>query len=295
MNVLVTGANGQLGREMRLVSKTSSDNYIFTDVREHPDVKTEILDITDSEAVRTMVKERNIKLVINCAAYTDVEKAEGDVELCALLNAKAPENLACAMEEQGGFLVHISTDYVFSGDSDDLPYTEDREVNPTSVYGKTKLDGEKSIIESGCRYIIIRTSWLYSEYGRNFVKTMVELTSSKRGLNVVSDQIGTPTYALDLAEVIYGIVENRGYEGNDGVYHYSNEGACSWYDFALTIARLADHTECDIQPCHSDEFPSKVRRPAYSVLDKTKIKKTFGIKIPYWIDSLKKCLSNLNK
>ena len=295
MNVLVTGANGQLGSEMRLVSVSGTDNYIFTDVQELPGVETEILDITDIEAVRTIVKKNDIKAIINCAAYTNVDKAEDDAALCALLNAKAPENLAVVMKEADGLLVHVSTDYVFGGDPYNTPCTEDRKGTPTGVYGQTKLDGENAIRESGCKHVIIRTAWLYSEYGRNFVKTMLELTSSRPQLNVVFDQTGTPTYALDLAEAIFDIVENRKYEGNDGVYHYSNEGVCSWYDFTKMIAQMAGNIQCEINPCHSDEFPSKVRRPAYSVLDKTKIKKTFGINIPYWTDSLKKCLTNLNK
>lgn len=293
MTVLVTGANGQLGSEMRLVAAESEDRYIFTDVVELPGVETVKLDITDLEAVRTIVKENDVKAIVNCAAYTNVDKAEEDQEFCALLNAKAPENLAVAMKEVDGLLVHVSTDYVFGGDPYNTPCREDQKGTPTGVYGLTKLQGEQAIEASGCHHVIIRTAWLYSEFGKNFVKTMLMLTSTKPQLSVVFDQTGTPTYALDLAEAIYDIVENRKYEGNDGVYHFSNEGVCSWFDFTKMIAEYAGNTECEIKPCHSDEFPSKVKRPAYSVLDKTKIKNTFGISIPYWTDSLKKCIKNL--
>ena len=293
MTVLVTGANGQLGSEMRLVAAASKDRYIFTDVVDLPGVETEKLDITNIDAVRAMVKENDVKVIVNCAAYTNVDKAEDDQEFCALLNAKAPENLAVAMKEVDGLLVHVSTDYVFGGDPYNTPCREDQKGTPTGVYGLTKLQGEQAIEASGCHHVIIRTAWLYSEFGKNFVKTMLMLTSTKPQLNVVFDQTGTPTYALDLAEAIYDIVENRKYEGNDGVYHFSNEGVCSWFDFTRMIAEYAGNTECDIRPCHSDEFPSKVKRPAYSVLDKTKIKNTFGITVPYWTDSLKKCIKNL--
>lgn len=293
MTVLVTGANGQLGNEMRLVAKGSRDRYIFTDVADLPGLETVHLDITDLEAVRAMVRDNDVKVIVNCAAYTNVDKAEDDQEFCALLNAKAPENLALAMKEVDGLLVHVSTDYVFGGDPYNTPCREDQKGTPTGVYGLTKLQGEQTIIASGCHHIIIRTAWLYSEFGKNFVKTMLMLTSTKPQLNVVFDQTGTPTYALDLAEAIYDIVENRKYEGNDGVYHFSNEGVCSWFDFTKMIAEYAGNTACDIRPCHSNEFPSKVTRPAYSVLDKTKIKETFGLSIPYWTDSLKKCIKNL--
>lgn len=293
MTVLVTGANGQLGSEMRLVAAESKDRYIFTDVVELPGVETVKLDITDLEAVRTIVKENDVKAIVNCAAYTNVDKAEEDQEFCALLNARAPENLAVAMKEVDGLLVHVSTDYVFGGDPYNTPCREDQKGTPTGVYGLTKLQGEQAIEASGCHHVIIRTAWLYSEFGKNFVKTMLMLTSTKPQLSVVFDQTGTPTYALDLAEAIYDIVENRKYEGNDGVYHFSNEGVCSWFDFTKMIAEYAGNTACEIKPCHSDEFPSKVKRPAYSVLDKTKIKNTFGISIPYWTDSLKKCIKNL--
>ena len=293
MTVLVTGANGQLGSEMRLVAAASKDRYIFTDVVDLPGVETEKLDITNIDAVRAMVKENDVKVIVNCAAYTNVDKAEDDQEFCALLNAKAPENLAIAMKEVDGLLVHVSTDYVFGGDPYNTPCREDQKGTPTGVYGLTKLQGEQAIEASGCHHVIIRTAWLYSEFGKNFVKTMLMLTSTKPQLNVVFDQTGTPTYALDLAEAIYDIVENRKYEGNDGVYHFSNEGVCSWFDFTRMIAEYAGNTACDIRPCHSNEFPSKVTRPSYSVLDKTKIKETFGLSIPYWTDSLKKCIKNL--
>lgn len=293
MTILVTGANGQLGREIRLLAQNSTDRYIFTDIVEISGIETEILDITDPEALRRIIKEQNITAIVNCAAYTNVDKAEDDIELCTQLNAKAPEYLAAAIKEVNGVLVHISTDYVFGGDMYNTPCTEDRKGNPTGVYGKTKLDGELAIQASGCKHIIIRTSWLYSEFGKNFVKTMLDLTATKPQLNIVFDQTGTPTYALDLAEVIFHLLENRLWSGNEGIYHYSNEGVCSWYDFTKMITAFTGNHSCKILPCHSNEFPSKVTRPSYSVLDKTKIKNTFGISIPYWTDSLKKCINNL--
>src|SRR5574344_378953 len=289
MNILVTGANGQLGNEIQLISKNSKDNYIFTDVCDGYSK----LDITNIDDIRKAVAENSIECIINCAAWTNVDSAETAGEIVETLNAKAPENLASAMKEVGGLLVHISTDYVFGGDPYNVPCKEDQKGTPTGVYGLTKLHGEQNIQNSGAKYIIIRTSWLYSEYGKNFVKTMMNLTSTKPTLKVVFDQCGTPTYAGDLAAVIFDIVENRKYEGNDGIYHFSNEGVCSWYDFTKNIAEIAGNTACDIQPCHSDELPSAVKRPSYSVLDKTKLKETFGIKIPYWTDSLKKCMSNM--
>lgn len=298
MKVLVTGANGQLGSEMRLVAETSSHNYIFTDVVALPGVETTHLDITDLEAVRAMVLKENINVIVNCAAYTNVDKAEDDQALCELLNAKAPENLAIAMKEANGLLVHVSTDYVFGGDPYNTPCKEDQKGTPTGVYGLTKLHGEQAIQATGCDHVILRTAWLYSEFGRNFVKTMLNLTATKPELNVVFDQTGTPTYALDLANAISVILEDYtshekpGYS-RSGIYHYSNEGVCSWYDFTRMIAEYSGNTACNIKPCHSDEFPSKVKRPSYSVLDKTKIKETFGLIIPYWTDSLKKCISNL--
>lgn len=295
MNILVTGANGQLGNEMRLVSKSSQDKYIFTDVVELEGQETIILDITNLEAIRNMVKENAIKAIINCAAWTNVDGAEAPekYELVELLNAKAPENLAKAMKEVGGLLVHISTDYVFGGDPYNTPCKEDQKGTPTGVYGLTKLHGEQNIQNTGVDYLIFRTAWLYSEFGKNFVKTMLNLTATKPQLKVVFDQVGTPTYAYDLAAAIFDILEYRKYEGNSGIYHYSNEGVCSWFDFTKLIAEYSGQTTCDIQPCHSDEFPSPVKRPAFSVLDKTKVKETFGIKVPYWTDSLKACIKNL--
>ena len=293
MNILVTGANGQLGNEMRIVSKSSKDNYIFTDVVESGSQETTILDITKLDAIRSIVNNQNVKIIVNCAAYTNVDKAESEQELCELLNAKAPENLAIVMNEVGGLLVHISTDYVFGGDPYNIPCKEDQKGTPTGVYGLTKLHGELNIQNTGVDYLIFRTAWLYSEFGKNFVKTMLNLTVTKQQLKVVFDQTGTPTYAYDLAKVIYDILESRKYKGNTGIYHYSNEGVCSWYDFTKMIAEYSGHTECDIQPCHSVEFPSPVKRPAYSVLDKTKAKESFGIIVPYWVESLSVCLGNL--
>lgn len=285
MNILVTGANGQLGSELRLVSRNSKDTYFFTDVAE--------LDITDADAVLDTVRKLHIEAVVNCAAYTNVDRAEDDAPLAERLNATAVGNLAAAMREVGGLLVHISTDYVFGGNLNNTPCTEEQATNPTGVYGRTKLLGEQAVAASGCRYLIFRTAWLYSEFGKNFVKTMLDLTASKPELHVVFDQTGTPTYAYDLAAAIVDILDNRKFEGRTGIYHYSNEGVCSWYDFTQRIAELAGHTGCDIRPCHSSEFPSKVVRPAYSVLDKTRFKETFGLRIPYWTDSLKTCIRNL--
>ena len=304
MNILVTGANGQLGNEMRIVSRNSDDRYIFTDVVDASDetvamlrklggddvpVDTLKLDITDIEAVRALVKAEAVDVIVNCAAYTNVDGAETNAELAELLNAQAPKNLAEAMKEVGGLLVHISTDYVFGKEPYNTPCREDMVGTPTGVYGLTKLHGEQNIMASGCKYVIIRTAWLYSEFGKNFVKTMLNLTATRPELKVVFDQVGTPTYAYDLAQAIVRIIERP----VEGIYHYSNEGVCSWYDFTKMIAEYSGHMDCNIQPCHSDEFPSPVKRPAFSVLDKTKIKQTFGITIPYWVDSLKKCLLNI--
>ena len=289
MNILVTGANGQLGNEIQKVSKHSQDHYIFTDVCDG----YEKLDITNLDAIRQMVVLFVVKCIINCAAWTNVDAAETAGDIVEQLNAKAPENLAMAMKEVGGLLVHISTDYVFGGDPYNTPCREDQKGSPTGVYGQTKLHGEQRILATGVKHIIIRTAWLYSEFGKNFVKTMLSLTATKPQLKVVFDQCGTPTYAGDLADVIYDIIENRKFDNNEGIYHFSNEGVCSWYDFTKVIAQMVGHTTCDIHPCHSDEFPSPVKRPAYSVLDKSKIKDTFGITIPYWTDSLKKCIAAL--
>ena len=306
MTILVTGANGQLGNEMRIVTKGSKDKYIFTDVcDEHPesiemlhklagidvDSTTTKLDITNLDAIRKMVYENDVKVIVNCAAWTNVDGAEDPekYELVELLNAKAPENLAIAMKEVEGLLVHISTDYVFGGDPYNTPCKEDQKGTPTGVYGLTKLHGEQAIQKVGCKHIIIRTAWLYSEFGKNFVRTMLNLTATKPQLKIVFDQAGTPTYAKDLALAISTALKNPFV----GRYHFSNEGVCSWFDFTKMIAEYSGQSACDIQPCHSDEFPSKVKRPAYSVLDKTKIKETFGINVPYWTDSLKTCIKNL--
>ena len=320
MTILVTGANGQLGNEMRIVTKGSKDKYIFTDVVEVEGQHTTILDITNFDAIRSIVKEHNVKAIVNCAAWTNVDGAEAPekYELVELLNAKAPENLAIAMKEVGGLLVHISTDYVFGGDPYNTPCKEDQQGTPTGVYGATKLLGEQKIIATGCNYVILRTAWLYSEFGKNFVKTMLNLTATKPQLKVVFDQVGTPTYALDLANAIMSIITD--YKSTitahrspltyakTGVYHFSNEGVCSWYDFTKMIQQIAAELmdcssltsnrsplTCEVLPCHSDEFPSPVTRPSYSVLDKTKIKETFGITIPYWTDSLKKCIANIKQ
>lgn len=287
MNILITGANGQLGNCIRNAANDSKDNYIFTDVAE--------LDITDAKAVADMVKNNDINVIVNCAAYTNVDKAESDAEFAEKLNAVAVDNLAKAIKANDGTLIHISTDYIFGGDPYNTPCREDQKGTPTGVYGLTKLHGEQAIEARGCKALIFRTAWLYSEYGKNFVKTMLNLTSIKPELKVVFDQAGTPTYAQDLADAIFYIIENRKMDGNEGIYHYSNEGVCSWFDFTKTIAEIAGNTSCDIQPCHSDEFPSPVKRPAYSVLDKTKFKTTFGLCVPYWTDSLKRCISNMGK
>ena len=305
MTILVTGANGQLGNEMRIVTHNSKDRYIFTDVVDASeesiamlrklggsDINTDTihLDITDLDVIRNIVKSEGVNAIVNCAAYTNVDGAETNQELAELLNAKAPLNLALAMKEVGGTLIHISTDYVFGKEPYNTPCKEDQKGTPTGVYGITKLHGEQNIIASGGNYIIIRTAWLYSEFGKNFVRTMLNLTATKPELKVVFDQVGTPTYAYDLAKAIVAILQQK---DKTGIYHFSNEGVCSWYDFTKMIAQYSGQTHCIIQPCHSDEFPSPVKRPAFSVLDKTKIKQTFGINAPYWTDSLKACINNL--
>ena len=286
MNILVTGANGQLGNEMRRLGAVSPNNYIFTDVAE--------LDITNAVAVAVFVKQYSIDVIINCAAYTNVDKAESDELTAELINATAVSNLAIAAKEVGATLFHVSTDYVF-GSEGNTPRTEEMPLAPLGVYGRTKLHGEQAIEKSGCKALIFRTAWLYSEFGNNFLKTMMRLTAEKEQLNVVFDQVGTPTYAGDLALAIFSIIEAGVYEGNEGVYHFSNEGVCSWYDFTKMIAEYNGTAACDIQPCHSNEFPSSVTRPSYSVLDKTRIKETYGIKVPYWTDSLRKCIANLKE
>ena len=284
MNILITGANGQLGNEMRRLGAVSPNNYIFTDVAE--------LDITNAHAVMNAVKAASIDIIVNCAAYTNVDKAESDETTAELINATAVGNLARAMKEVGGTLFHVSTDYVF-GSEGNTPRTEDMPLNPLGVYGKTKLHGEQAIEESGCKALIFRTAWLYSEFGNNFLKTMLRLTAEREQLNVVFDQVGTPTYAGDLALAIFSIIEAGVYPGNEGIYHFSNEGVCSWYDFAVEIAAAAGNTNCRINPCHSSEFPSPVTRPPYSVLDKTKVKNTFDIDIPHWRESMEYCIKRL--
>lgn len=296
MNILVTGANGQLGREMRLTAKESSHHYIFTDVAPAEGLETILLDITDRNAVEQMVSEEKVGAIVNCAAWTDVDACETDSVMAAKaerINALAPAILAQAMRDVNGLLVHISTDYVFGLEPYNTPCNEEQKGTPTGVYGHSKLRGEMVIRNSGVQYIILRTSWLYSEYGRNFCRTMMKLTAEKPQVNVVFDQTGTPTYALDLAQAITTILERESWRGNTGIYNYSNEGVCSWYDFAMTIRKMAGHEACQINPCHSSEYPSPVKRPAYSVLDKSKFKQTFHLSIPYWAESLLKCVNNL--
>lgn len=288
MNILVTGANGQLGRSLRLAAADSGDKYTFTDIGE--------LDITDAAAVEKAVTDTGAELLVNCAAYTDVNRAESDEALAHKLNAEAPGILAAAMQQHGGAIIHISTDYVFGGLPYNTPMTEDLPTSPLGVYGKTKLDGEQTVRSVNPRHVIIRTAWLYSEYGRNFVKTMLDLTARMPQVKVVFDQAGTPTYAPDLARAIVRIVEALKTPEADscyGTYHYSDEGVCSWYDVARRVAVRAGHGGNVVTPCHSSEFPSPVERPAYSVLDKTKIKERFGVEVPYWTDSLDTCIGNL--
>lgn len=329
MNILVTGANGQLGNEMRIIVKDSTDKYIFTDVNQVEGQETIYLDITDLESVRKIVLENDVKAIVNCAAWTNVDGAEDPekYELVEKLNATAPENLATAMKEVNGLLVHISTDYVFGAEPYNTPCKEDQVGTPTGVYGLTKLHGEQKIIATGCNHVIIRTAWLYSEFGKNFCKTMLNLTATKPELKVVFDQVGTPTYALDLAKAIVTVIGDYNQEflnpstskrfnestnvrlnastnfySKSGIYHYSNEGVTSWYDFTKMIQRIAVQlkthdseliTRCDIQPCYSSEYPSPVKRPAYSVLDKKSFKEIFNVKVPYWVDSLEACIRNI--
>lgn len=321
MNILVTGANGQLGSEMRLLAQNSSDSFIFTDVNQVEGQDTTYLDITDRQAIKNIVREHNIQCVVNCAAWTNVDACETDASLAELakkLNTDAPENLALAMKETNGLLIHISTDYVFGTEPYNTPCNEERQGTPTGVYGITKKEGEVRIEACGCKHVIIRTAWLYSEYGKNFCKTMLKLTAERPTLQVVYDQCGTPTYALDLAKAICAILKDYNTtltpltethrsactESNypkSGIYHYSNLGVCSWFDFTKMIQdianQLSDKTDvkrnCKIVPCLSRQYPSPVKRPAYSVLDKTKIQTTFGVEIPYWTDSLRQCIANL--
>lgn len=284
--ILVTGCNGQLGRELQRLGAISPLTYLFTDIAD--------LDITDRQAVCEYVARERVDVIVNCAAYTDVDRAEEDEATAERVNAEAVRNLAEAMRITDGTLFHISTDYVFGGEGN-TPFTEEMPVNPLGAYGRTKRHGEEAIAESGCKALVIRTAWLYSEWGRNFLKTMLRLTGEQEALQVVFDQVGTPTFAGDLALAIFSIIEKNLYSGNEGIYHFSNEGVCSWYDFAVEIAEAAGHDRCRILPCHSVEFPSKVRRPAYSVLDKSKIKRTFALEIPHWRDSMRYCIARIMK
>ena len=320
MRILVTGANGQLGSEMRLLAKDCADEFLFTDINQVEGQKTVFLDITDRQAVLDMVQTHGIDAIVNCAAWTNVDACETNEELAALalrLNADAPENLALAIKAAGGLLIHISTDYVFGTEPYNTPCREDQQGTPTGVYGRTKKEGEERILATGCEHIIIRTAWLYSEFGKNFCKTMLQLTAERPMLNVVYDQCGTPTYALDLAQAICAVLKDYSTTltpltahrspltahryPKTGIYHYSNLGVCSWYDFTQMIQQTANmlcpsaetRRHCDIRPCLSSQYPSPVKRPSYSVLDKTKIQEAFHLDIPYWTDSLRQCIANL--
>ena len=285
MNILVTGANGQLGRHMRLLAPQSAHRWLFTDVED--------LDITSRAAVTEYVVQNDVKLIVNCAAYTNVDKAESDEATAMLINGEAVGYMAEAMNNAGGTLIHFSTDYVFGGTPHNTPCDEELEANPTGAYGRTKLAGEKAAMQ--CRHLIFRTSWLYSEYGKNFLLTMLRLTAEKPELRVVFDQVGTPTYAGDLAKAVFTLIENGDYARHEGIFNYANEGVCSWYDFTKEIALQSGHTACRILPCHSNEYPSPVKRPAYSVLDKTKFKETFKQEIPYWTEALTRCMSGIKQ
>ena len=283
MNILVTGANGQLGMHFRLLAPQSQHDWLFSDVEE--------LDITLSDEVNALVDKHSIRLIVNCAAYTNVDRAESDEATALRINGDAVGYMAAAMKRVGGTLIHFSTDYVFGGTLHNTPCTEEELPNPTGAYGRTKLAGEKAT--EVCHHLIFRTSWLYSEYGKNFLLTMLRLTAEKPELRVVFDQVGTPTYAGDLAKAIFALIENGDYRQQEGIFHFANEGVCSWYDFTKEIARQSGHNVCRILPCHSNEYPSPVKRPAYSVLDKTKFKNTFHQEIPYWTDSVAVCLRNI--
>lgn len=285
MTILLTGANGQLGRHFRLLAPRSCHKWLFTDVEE--------LDITSRDAVMAFVEHNDVELVVNCAAYTNVDRAESDEATALRINAEAVGYLAEAMKRVEGTLIHFSTDYVFGGNKNNTPCTEDEPVNPTGAYGRTKLAGERAA--DACRHLIFRTSWLYSEYGKNFLLTMLNLTASKPELRVVFDQVGTPTYAGDLAKAVFEVIESGEYRSHDGIFNYANEGVCSWYDFTKEIARQSAHLSCRINPCHSSEYPSPVKRPAYSVLDKTKFKQTFHQEVPYWTEALSRCLANIHQ
>ena len=282
MNILITGCNGQLGNEMQLLEKNDNANtYFNTDVAE--------LDITDVEAINEFVEQHQIDGIVNCAAYTAVDKAEANQDICQLLNAEAPAYLAAAIEKRGGWMIQISTDYVFDG-TNHTPYKEDEDTCPNSVYGRTKLVGEFNVLKLCSRSMVIRTAWLYSTFGSNFVKTMIRLGHEKTQLGVIFDQIGTPTYARDLANAIMTII-GKGIK--PGIYHFTNEGVTSWYDFTLAIHRLAGISQCKVRPLHTSEYPTAATRPPYSVLDKTKIKETYNIEIPHWESSLKECIEQL--
>ena len=282
-NILITGANGQLGNEMRLLSSENNQyNYFFTDVQE--------LDICDEHAIQKFVTENQIDVIVNCAAYTAVDKAEDNIDLCRKLNAVAPGYLAKAAESRGAAMIQVSTDYVFNG-TNHVPYTEEEPTCPASVYGNTKLEGEQNVMSNCSKAIVIRTAWLYSTFGNNFVKTMIRLGKERESMGVVFDQIGTPTYARDLAKAIYAAI-NKGIV--PGIYHFSNEGVCSWYDFTLAIHRIAGISTCKVSPLHTADYPAKAARPHYSVLDKTKIKRTFDIEIPHWEVSLQECINDIN-
>ena len=282
MNILITGCNGQLGNEMQLLEKEdAANNYFNTDVAE--------LDITDVEAIEQFLAANNIDGIVNCAAYTAVDKAEANEEFCTLLNAEAPGYLAHAIEKRGGWMIQISTDYVFDG-TQHIPYQEDEDTCPNSVYGRTKLVGEFNVLKLCQQSMVIRTAWLYSTFGNNFVKTMIRLGNERPELGVIADQIGTPTYARDLARIIMKAI-SKGIQ--PGIYHFTNEGVASWYDFTKAIHRLAGITTCHVRPLHTSEYPTAAQRPPYSVLDKTKIKQTYGIEIPYWEESLKECIDKL--
>jgi len=290
MNILVTGANGQLGTELRLLSPRSHHRFIFTDINDLPGVETVHLDITDKDAVKIVCDSESVDLIVNCAAYTNVDAAEDDERAADLLNCQAASILADVAASRKASLIHVSTDYVFPGKSF-TPITEKAEPAPVSVYGRTKLAGERKVVNSGCRYIIIRTAWLYSPWGKNFVKTIKNLAASRDEIKVVYDQVGSPTYAYDLASAIIHIVEEN-QMGKCGIYHFTDEGAVSWYDFAQAVRELCG-SRCRILPCLSSEFPSKVARPHYSVLDKSLFRNTFSYDIPYWRDSLRACIERL--
>ncbi len=292
MNILVTGANGQLGREIRNASAGSAHRFIFTDISQMPELETVYLDITNIDAVRIICASEDIDVIVNCAAYTDVEKAESDISFADLLNHTAAANLAAVACERDATLIHVSTDYVFDGEGN-TPYRESDSPSPLGAYGITKFAGERSVMNSGCRYLIFRTAWLYSPYGKNFVRTMARLTATNETVRVVFDQAGSPTYAAGLARLIVKIISD-GMLDRTGIYHYTDEGVISWYDLAVAVNRLCGHS-CRVLPCHTGEYPSKARRPKYSVLDKTLVKDTFGITVPYWFDSLAECIGRMKK